>query len=174
MNATNAILAELRKASSDEKRAVLARFFKSGPGEYGEGDHFLGVMVPQIRAVAKRHADASAATENALLASPWHEARECALFLMCNRFLRTGESQRASIHARYLAAASSARINNWDLVDLSAPTLVGRFLENKPRSVLYDLAGRQSLWENRIAIVSTLYFVRRGDLNDAFRLAEIL
>ena len=176
MNASNAktILAELRATASDEKRAVLARFFKSGPGEYGDGDRFLGVMVPQIRAIAKRHAAASAATEDALLASPWHEARECGLFLMCNRFQRADESQRAKIHARYLAAASAGRVNNWDLVDLSAPTLVGKFLADKPRDVLYDLAGRPSLWENRIAIVSTLFFVRRGDLDDAFSLAEKL
>ena len=82
MNATT-ILEDLRAVASEEKRAVLACFFKSGPGEYGEGDQFLGVMVPQIRAVAKNHAGASAATEDALLASPWHEARECGLFLMC-------------------------------------------------------------------------------------------
>ena len=173
MNA-KAILAELRAVASEEKRAVLARFFKSGPGEYGEGDKFLGVMVPQIRAVARNHAGASAATEDALLASPWHEARECGLFLMCNRFLRADEVEHAGIHARYLAAAVAGRVNNWDLVDLSAPTLVGEFLADKPRELLYDLAGRPSLWENRIAIVSTLCFVRRGDLDDAFRLAERL
>ncbi len=168
------ILDDLSAVASEEKRAVLARFFKSGPGEYGEGDQFLGVMVPQIRAVAKNHAAASAATEDALLASPWHEARECGLFLMCNRFLRADEAERAAIHARYLAAAAAGRVNNWDLVDLSAPTLVGQFLADKPRDLLYDLAGRPSLWENRIAIVSTLHLVRRGDLDDAFRLAEKL
>lgn len=168
------ILAGLRAAASVEKRAVLARFFKSGPGEYGEGDRFLGVMVPQIRAVAKNHAASSAATENALLASPWHEVRECALFLMCNRFTRADEPQRAAIHARYLSAAAAGRVNNWDLVDLSAPTLVGQFLAEKPRNLLCELADAPSLWENRIAIVSTLYFVRRGDLDDAFRLAQRL
>ena len=168
------ILGDLRAVSSEEKRSVLARFFKSGPGEYGEGDQFLGVMVPQIRAVAKSHAGASAVTEDALLSSTWHEARECGLFLMCNRFTRADEAERAAIHARYLAAAAAGRVNNWDLVDLSAPTLVGQFLADKPRALLYDLAGRPSLWENRIAIVSTLHLVRRGDLDDAFRLAEKL
>ena len=168
------ILAELRAVASDEKRAVLARFFKSGPGEYGEGDKFLGVMVPQIRAIAKHHADASAATDDALLASPWHEARLCGLFLMCNHFLRANEAGRAAIHARYLAAAAAGCVNNWDLVDLSAPTLVGLFLADKPRELLYDLADRPSLWENRIAIVATLHLVRRGDLDDAFRLTAKL
>ena len=176
LNAMNAktILDELRTVASEEKRAVLPRFFKSGPGEYGEGDQFLGVMVPQIRAVAKNHAGASAATEDALLASPWHEARECGLFLMCRRFTRANKAERTAIHARYLAAAAAGRVNNWDLVDLSAPTLVGQFLADKPRELLYDLAGRPSLWENRIAIVSTLHPVRRGDMDDAFLLAERL
>ena len=168
------ILSELRAAASAEKRAVLARFFKTGPGEYGEGDRFLGVMVPQIRAVAKRHAGAPAAVEDALLASPWHEARECGLFMMCGRFGRASEAERAELHGRYLAAAAAGRVNNWDLVDLSAPTLVGQYLADKPRAPLYDLAGRSSLWENRIAIVSTLALVRRGDLDDAFRLAGAL
>ena len=173
MNDKN-ILNELRAVASEEKRAVLARFFKSGPGEYGEGDQFLGVMVPQIRAVAKNHAGASAATEDALLAAPWHEARECGLFLMCRRFTRADETERAAIHARYLAAAAAGRVNNWDLVDLSAPTLVGQFLADKPKALLYDLAVRPSLWENRIAVVSTLNLVRRDDLDDAFHLAEKL
>ena len=168
------ILSELRAAASDEKRTVLARFFKTEKGEYGEGDRFLSVMVPQIRAIAGCHAAATAATENALLASPWHEARECGLFLMCNRFAKADEAERAAIHARYLAAAAAGRVNNWDLVDLSAPTLVGEFLADKPRTLLYELAARPSLWENRIAIVATLHFVRRGDLDDAFRLAEKL
>jgi 3-methyladenine DNA glycosylase AlkD len=169
-----AILRDLRAAASPEKRAVLTRFFKTGPGEYGEGDRFLGVMVPQIRAVAKAHAAAGPAAEDALLASPWHEARECALFLMCARHARASEAERDAIHARYLAAAAAGRVNNWDLVDLSAPALVGVHLLGKPRSLLYDLACRPSLWENRIAVVATLAYVRRGDLDDAFRLSAAL
>ena len=169
-----AVIRDLRAAASAEKRAVLVRFFKTGKGEYGEGDRFWGVMVPQIRAVAKAHAAAGEAVEDELLGSPWHEARECALFLMCNRFARAGEAERAKLHARYLAAAAAGRINNWDLVDASAPTLVGRYLFDKPRGLLDELAGTPSLWENRIAIVSTLAFVRRGELDDAFRLAEKL
>jgi 3-methyladenine DNA glycosylase AlkD len=169
-----AIVRDLRAAASEEKRAVLVRFFKTGKGEYGEGDRFWGVMVPQIRAVAKKYAAAGEATEEELLASPWHEARECALFMMCNRFARAGEAEREKIHSRYLAAAAAGRVNNWDLVDASAPTLVGRYLFDKPRGLLDGLAARPSLWENRIAIVSTLAFVRRGELDDAFRLAEKL
>ena len=169
-----AILRDLRSLASPEKQSVLLRFFKTGPGEYGEGDRFLGVMVPQIRAVAKAHPDASPAAVDALLASPWHEARECALFLLCDRYPRSSRANRNAIHARYLAAAAANRVNNWDLVDLSAPTLVGLHLLDKPRGLLDDLARRPSLWENRIAVVSTLAFVRRGGLDDAFRLSAAL
>ena len=172
--AAAAVLRDLRAAASPEKREVLSRFFRTGPGEYGEGDHFLGVMVPQIRAIAKAHAGAPADAEDALLASPWHEARECGLFLMIGRYARASSLQRTEIHARYLAAAAAGRVNNWDLVDASAPALVGVHLLGKRRPLLYDLAQRPSLWENRIAIVSTLAFIRRGDLDDAFRLSAAL
>ena len=168
------ILRDLRAAASPEKREILSRFFRTGPGEYGEGDRFLGVMVPQIRAIVKAHAGASAEVEDALLASPWHEARECGLFLMIGRYTRASSLQRMEIHARYLAAAAVGRVNNWDLVDASAPTLVGLHLLDKRRTLLYSLAQLPSLWENRIAIVSTLAFIRRGDLDDAFRLSAAL
>lgn len=172
--AARGVLRDLRAVASAEKRAVLARFFKTGPGEYGEGDRFLGVMVPQIRAVAKARAGDGDAVEDALLSSPWHEARECALFMMGFRFVRGGDAERAALHGRYLAAAAAGRVNNWDLVDLSAPTLVGTHLLDKPRGLLDGLARRPSLWENRIAVVSTLAFVRRGELDDAFRLSAAL
>ena len=164
-----AILRDLGAAATPEKAAELPRFFKTGPGEYGEGDRFLGVMVPQIRAVAKAHLDADDASVKALLASPWHEARECALLLLVERFGRASESERTAIHRLYLATAAENRVNNWDLVDLSAPTLVGRYLLDRPRGLLDRLARRPSLWENRIAVVSTLAFIRRGELEDAFR-----
>ena len=168
------VLRDLRAVASAEKREVLARFFKTGPGGYAEGDRFLGVMVPQIRAVAKARGDASPRALDALLDSPFHEARECALFILCARHARADAATRDAIHARYLAAAAAGRVNNWDLVDLSAPALVGLHLLDKPRGLLDDLAACPSLWENRIAIVSTLAFVRRGDLDDAFRIAAAL
>ncbi len=169
MTVAATILRELREAAFPEKEAVLRRFFKTGPGEYGEGDRFLGVMVPQIRTVAKAHPNVDDAVVGALLASPWHEVRECALLLLVERFGRANEAERTTIHSLYLAAATEGRVNNWDLVDLSAPTLVGRYLFDRPRGLLDRLARRPSLWENRIAVVSTLAFIRRGDLADAFR-----
>ena len=164
-----AILRDLRAVATPEKAAELPRFFKTGPGEYGEGDRFLGVMVPQIRAVAKAHPDADGAAVKELLASPWHEVRECALLLLVEQFGRASATERTSIHRLYLSAAAEGRVNNWDLVDLSAPTLVGQYLLDRPRGLLDRLARRPSLWENRIAVVSTLAFIRRGDLADAFR-----
>jgi len=164
-------LGELRAAGTAEKRAVLARFFKTGPGEYGEGDRFLGVMVPQIRAIAAAHGmESGAAVERALLRSPWHEARECGLFLMTARFRRGGETDRAALHRAYRTALADGRVDNWDLVDASAPTLLGGWLLDRDRGELDELAKRPGLWENRAAVVATLAFVRRGELDDAFRL----
>lgn len=164
------IAGELRAAGTAEKREVLSRFFKTGPGEYGEGDRFLGVMVPQIRAVAAAHAgESGAAVERALLRSPWHEVRECGLFLMTARFRRGGERERAGLHRAYLAALAAGRVDNWDLVDGSAPTLLGEWLLGRDKGVLDELAGRPGLWENRAAVVGTLGLVRRGELDEAFR-----
>ena len=170
------ILRELRAVASPEKAAVLQRFFKTGPGEYGEGDRFLGVMVPQIRAIARAHRQtANASTIRALLDSPWHEARECGLLLLVEQFRSSPKDKRDAYHRAYLATLRKGRVNNWDLVDCSAPTLVGEYLLNvldtSPRGarLLDTLAKSTSLWENRVAVVSTLTFIRRGQLNVAFR-----
>jgi len=174
-SAAPALLRELRSAASPEKAAVLRTFFKTGPGEYGEGDRFLGVTVPTIRAIAKSHlADSDASTDRALLDSPWHEARECGLFMMVARFRCADAAGRAALHRSYLAAVRAGRVNNWDLVDSSAPALVGEHLLDRPRGLLDRLARSPSLWENRVAIVSTLAFIRRGGLDDAFRLSAAL
>ena len=178
MTPAAAILRELRSAASPGKAAVLLRFFKTGPGEYGEGDRFLGVMVPQIRAIARSHRpDARAADVGALLDSPWHEARECGLFILADRFRAAPPDARAPFHRAYLAALTRGRVNNWDLVDCSAPALVGEYLLDSPPDpfsprpgLLDSLARSPSLWKNRVAVVSTLAFIRRGELDDAFRL----
>ena len=174
------ILRELRAVASSEKAAVLQRFFKTGPGEYGEGDRFLGVMVPQIRAIARAHREsADAPAIRSLLASPWHEARECGLFILVEQFRSLPKDNRAAYHHAYLTALGQGRVNNWDLVDCSAPTLVGEYLLDSspdPSSVvpalLDSLAKSSMLWENRVAVVSTLTFIRRGWLDMAFRQCE--
>ncbi len=178
MTPAAAILRDLRAAATPGKAAVLQRFFKTGPGEYAEGDRFLGVMVPQIRAIARAHRTEVRGTDlRALLASPWHEARECGLFLLVDRFRAAPPDARTGLHRAYLAALDAGRVDNWDLVDCSAPALVGEYLldsppdPRSPRPGLLDaLARAPSLWKNRVAVVSTLTFIRRGELDDAFRL----
>ena len=174
------ILRELRAVASSEKAAVLQRFFKTGSGEYGEGDRFLGVMVPQIRAIARAHREsADAPAIRSLLASPWHEARECGLFILVEQFRSSPKGNRAAYHHAYLASLGQGRVNNWDLVDCSAPTLVGEYLlDSLPDpsaggpALLDSLAKSSMLWENRVAVVSTLTFIRRGRLDMAFRQCE--
>ena len=167
------ILRALRAAASPQKAADLCRFFKTGPGEYGENDRFLGVMVPQIRAIVRENLPAATpSSARPLLASPWHEAREAGLFLLIALYRAAPPARRARIHAAYLAALRRGRVNNWDLVDASAPTLVGTFLLDAPPSALSlldDLARAPTLWENRVAVVSTLSFIRQGHLDEAFR-----
>lgn len=167
------ILESLRQYIDEEKAIVLPRFFKTGKGEYGEGDRFLGVTVPHIRTVAKQYVHASFDVVKCLLASEWHECRMCALLILVAQYQKASIAQRNAIFDLYLQHTS--RINNWDLVDLSAPNIVGLHLSGvEDRSLLYRLAESPMLWERRIAMVSTLYFIRKGDLSDAFSLADKL
>lgn len=164
-----AIQAELETCINPEKRAYLPKFFKTGPGQYGEGDQFLGIVVPDTRRVAKLHKDEPLPVCAALLDSPWHECRLCALLMLVERFRKAPETERQAIFDFYLS--HTGRINNWDLVDLSAPYIVGEYLADRPRDVLYTLAQSTVLWERRIAVVSTLALIRRDDWDDTLRLA---
>lgn len=163
------IIKELRGLSDDEKKTVLPRFFKTGKGEYGEGDRFLGVIVPNTRKVAKNHKDSPYIVVEMLLESEWHECRLCALLMLIEKYRKEPDQ----VVQFYLTHTKG--INNWDLVDLSAPYILGDFLKDKTdRNVLYDLAGSAVMWERRIAVVSTLMLIRDGQLDDTFRLAEML
>lgn len=163
------IIKELRGLSDDEKKTVLPRFFKTGKGEYGEGDRFLGVIVPNTRKVAKNHKDSPYIVVEMLLESEWHECRLCALLMLIEKYRKEPDE---AVHF-YLTHPKG--INNWDLVDLSAPYILGDYLKDKTdRNVLYDLAGSSVMWERRIAVVSTLMLIRDGQLDDTFRLAEML
>lgn len=164
------IVRELRACSREDKKEILPRFFKTGKGEYGEGDMFLGVVVPETRKVALRHRDAAFEVVEALLESEWHECRLCALLILVERFKRTSSS-KAHIVDFYLKHTSG--INNWDLVDLSAPYILGSYLVTESdRSVLYDLSRSSNMWEQRIAVVSTLMLIRHGQFDDIMKLAE--
>lgn len=162
------VTAELDAAHSEEKRIVLPRFFKCGPGEYGEGDRFLGVVVPDVRAVAKRNTFASLPQIESLLESQWHEARLCALLILV---MQCRKSVPREVFDFYLS--HTERINNWDLVDLTAPAIVGQYVLDNPteRKTLYSLADSSSLWEQRIAIVSTLTLIRSLEFEDTYALA---
>jgi 3-methyladenine DNA glycosylase AlkD len=161
------ICRDLRKCSTEEKRDVLPRFFKTGKGEYGEGDRFMGVAVPDTRKVAKLHNDASYEVLDALLESEWHEARLCALVILAERF-KKDSSTTVKFYLNHMKG-----INNWDLVDLSAPYILGVYLLDKnDRQVLYRLAESAVMWEQRVAIVSTLMLIRNGQFADTIKLAE--
>ena len=163
---TTQIYNALVARSDEEKKIVLPRFFKTGKGQYGEGDKFLGVTVPNIRDVAKEFKDINFDIIEELIHSPWHEMRMCALLILVNN---SQKEVTKDIFDFYLS--QTKYINNWDLVDLSAPQIVGKFLLDKKRDTLYQLAENDLLWDNRIAIVSTLTFIRNNDLDDTYQLS---
>lgn len=163
---------ELETFIDPVKREILPRFFKTGKGQYGEGDKFLGVIVPNIRLVAKQYKDEPFEVMADLLQSEWHECRLCALLMLVERFKKSDEKGRKAIYDFYLSQTS--RINNWDLVDLSAPGIVGEYLKDKPRSDLYRLADSPLLWDRRIAVVSTFTLIRNNDFIDILALSERL
>jgi 3-methyladenine DNA glycosylase AlkD len=150
----------------------LQGFFKTGKGEYGEGDVFIGVRVPDQRRIAKNYRNISLTDVLELLRSEIHEHRLTALFILTEQFNKGDEEARQRIVDLYLC--NTAYVNNWDLVDSSAHKILGVWLVDKPRGVLYDLAGSESLWERRISIISTFAFIQRGDLVDALALAGAL
>jgi 3-methyladenine DNA glycosylase AlkD len=168
-----AIRGRLRALADPAQAAILQRFFKTGPGEYGEGDVFIGVKVPSIRALVREFKGFAVASAASLLESEVHEERMLALLLLVHRFERSkDEAERQRIHDLYLAR--TARIDNWDLVDVTAPQIVGGWLVDRERAVLYELARSRSLWERRIAMIATFFFIRRGDFADALAIAGIL
>lgn len=164
---------ELLKSADPGDAEFLQRFFKTGPGEYGEGDKFLGVRMPVQRKIAKKYAkDITLKELEELLQSEYHEVRMAALLTMLYKFKKADEAKKADIFYIYIKQAGMA-INNWDLVDVTAPHIVGGFLIDKDRKVLYKLA-KGDLWQKRISIISTFWFIKYGEYEDAINLAEIL
>ena len=169
---TKIITSKLQALSDDEKREIFPKFFKAGKGEYGEGDRFLGVTVPNIRAIAKLHKDISIEEIQDLIQSEWHEVRLCALIIMVEKSKKKDEALRKELFNLYLS--QTERINNWDLVDLSCRFIIGEYLLDKSRDILYQLAQSPLLWDNRIAIVSTYAFIRKGQLEDTYALSDLM
>lgn len=166
------IRAALNKHADPRQASILRRFFKTGPGEYGEGDIFIGVKVPQTRSVVRAFRSAPLNAVKELLKSPIHEERLLALLLLVEQYDRGDEEQRSTIFNAYIRRTKC--INNWDLVDLSAPNIVGDFLRDKDRTILYSLAKSKSLWEKRISILATFAFIRNNEFDDTLKISEIL
>ena len=163
---------ELRKLANPAQAALLQRFFKTGPGEYAEGDRFLGLKVPVIRAVARTYRALPLAQVSRLLKSTIHEERLAALVILAWQFQKADAAGQERIYKLYLD--HTRYINNWDLVDLSAPGIVGAFLVEKDRAILGRLAGSKLLWERRIAMLAAGYFIRAGRCEVTLEIAEIL
>lgn len=173
MKTAENVIKILNKYENPEHAIILAGFFKTKKGEYGEGDIFIGLKVPLIRKLAKQFSDLTILELEKLLESPIHEHRFAALVILVNQFkLAKNHDIKKAIYKLYLDRTD--RINNWDLVDVSCRDIVGGYLMDKPRDILYKLAKSTNLWERRIAIVSTWQFIRSGDLDDTFAIAEIL
>jgi len=162
----------LRNKADPERAEHSGRYFKTGQGEYGEGDRFLGIRVPDIRAQVKKCEPVSLENIQLLLMSAFHEERLFALLLLVRKFAKNDEEEKAAIFNLYLK--NTHRINNWDLVDSSASQIVGSYLEARDKKILYKLAKSASLWERRIAVIATFYFIRNKQFEDALKLAVLL
>ena len=167
------LVRKLEKLADKEQARILSGFFKTGKGQYGEGDIFLGIKVPISRKVAKEFTGLNLVEIEELLNSKIHEVRFAALVVLIEKFNKGSSSEQEKIFKLYLKNIAR-NINNWDLVDLSCPQIVGRFLFDKDRRVLYELAKSSNLWEKRVAIISTFYFIKNGDFKDALLIAKIL
>ena len=164
---------DVLNVSDKEKAQFLMRFFKTGKGQYGEGDIFCGITVPVSRKIAIKHKDLSLSDVSSLLKSAVHEERLIALLILVAQFKKGDEKTRTEIFDFYLA--HTRYINNWDLVDLSADKIVGEYLKTHDRSVLAKLAHAQNLWERRIAMIATFQFIKDlKEFDDAFAIADIL
>lgn len=167
-----ALRAELKALADPVRAAGVASFFKSKPGQYGEGDRFLGITVPAQRSVARKYPDLSFGDLETLLSSPMHEERLTALLILTRQYERGASAQKKACFDFYLA--HRAGVNNWDLVDTSAPQIIGAQLLDRDRKLLRRLAASANVWERRIAIVSTYAFIRAGELADTFAISELL
>lgn len=161
------------KMLADPARARTAQwFFKTGPGEYGEGDQFLGIRVPAVRALVRELAALPLTEVRRLLRSPWHEARLLAVLVLVRQYDKSDDKGRVAIFRLYLA--STKHLNNWDIIDSSAPHIVGRHLDGRGTKVLRGLTGSKSLWERRIAMLATHWSIRHGEYEDAITIATML
>jgi 3-methyladenine DNA glycosylase AlkD len=167
-----ALRAELHELADPVRGVHSQRFFKTGPGQYGEGDRFLGLTVPMMRGLVRKYRELDDDSALQLLDSSWHEERLVALLFLVEAYGRGDDSRRARLHRMYLA--NTRHINNWDLVDASAADIVGGHLEVGDIALLERLARSENLWERRIAIVSTFHFIKRNEFRPTLKIAALL
>jgi 3-methyladenine DNA glycosylase AlkD len=163
---------ELSRNSNKEQANLLQRFFKTGPGEYGEGDIFIGIKVPVLRSIAKKNKDTSYKEIKQLLKSKIHEKRLVSLMILIFRYQMADENEKLKIFNIYLN--NTNRINNWDLIDLTAPRIIGDYLLDKDKSLLINLAKSKNLWERRIAVLSTFQFIKYNQFDFSLKISKIL
>jgi len=163
---------DLLQLANEQIAEHSQRFFKTGKGEYGEGDIFLGIRVPLLRRLVKKYGGISIAEVRKLLHSKFHEERLLAVLMLVQLFKSADESVQKQVYDLYLE--NTEFINNWDIVDISASNIVGAHLYEKDKAPLYDLVQSKNLWERRISIISTFYFIRQNEFDDTLKLAKIL
>ena len=168
----NNLIAELEKARNPEQAEILQRFFKTGKGEYGDGDVFLGIKVPVQRSIAKKYFGLGLPKIKELLKSKVHEHRLTGVIILDGKYKKAGDGEKENIFNFYLENIKN--INNWDLVDLSAPNIVGDFLFKRNKKILYKLVQSENIWKRRIAIISTFSFIRKGEFEDGLAISELL
>jgi len=166
------IKSKLREFANKKNAEVAQRFFKTGPGEYGEGDKFLGIRVPVLRKLAKEYQTITVEEAGRLLKSPIHEERLLSLFILIHIYSKGEEAVKKGIYKLYLN--NTKFVNNWDLVDASAEHIVGNFLLNKGKNPIYRLAKSEDLWERRISIMSTFYFIKHGQYSETMKISKVL
>lgn len=170
----NDINTKIESFADPEKALNLQRFFKTGKGEYGEGDIFLGISVPYQRKIAKEFRDIGLDDIKKLIDNKVHEKRLIALLILIEKFRKSDDFGKKEIFDFYLLSAKNNLVNNWDLVDLSAHQIVGGYLSDKNRKIIYDLVSSENLWERRIAIISTFTFIRCGEFDDSLKISKVL
>lgn len=174
MNSMEELLNEIHANKSPGRAKLSQRYFKTGKGEYGEGDKFLGLILPVMRSLSKKYYRLITISDlEQMIKNPWHEIRVMALMIADMQFAKGDDGMKEKMFSFYISNAEY--INNWDLVDISAPNIVGKYLiNNQDRKILYEFAGSKNLWKKRISIISTLSFIRTGQFDDTVKLAEIL
>lgn len=168
----NELRIEVKKLARPDKAEILQRFFKTQKGQYGEGDKFLGIIVPEQRKLVSKYFNLGLKEIAFLIKRPWHEERLIALLILVKKFERGNKEIQQEIYNFYLQNTNF--INNWDLVDLSAPNIVGNYLLDKKKNILYQMAKSNSLWERRIAILATFAFIKQKKIKDTLLISKIL